>query len=142
MADADLATTAASQLSWDRDGQLRRAGEHQDAAYRAIARMWVYHRDLELAGIEYSAAKSRYERLLGKIVVTERAAGERSAEVCIHKAMQDDDVYVARVQYRAAEQRVSADKEALRILHAELDDDRTRRADDRAAGAWQARSQT
>jgi hypothetical protein len=108
---------------------------------RIIARMWVYHRDMEVAGKEYARQKTDFERELGKEVVRLRSAGERSADVAGQKALSEsDDLYFSKVNYRAAEQRVTADREALKILHAQLDDLRTQAADARKADEFQARA--
>jgi IS5 family transposase len=117
---------------------LAQAKRHQSYQNRILAMMWAYHTDLVAAGEEFSNAKTENERLVAKVVITERAAGERSAAVAEQKALLDDAVYSARVQYRSAEQRITSDREALRILHAALDWERTKAADSRAADAFQA----
>lgn len=124
-------------MSLERD--LADSKRHAVFTNRILAMMWAYHTDLVSAGVEYSNAKTENERLVAQVVITERAAGERSAAVAEQKALLDDAVYVARVQYRSAEQRITSDREALRILHAALDWERTKAADQRAADTFQAK---
>lgn len=124
-------------MSLERD--LAEAKRHTVFTNRILAMMWAYHADLVSAGVEYSNAKTENERLVAQVVITERAAGERSAAVAEQKALLDDAVYVARVQYRSAEQRITSDREALRILHAALDWERTKAADQRAADTFQGK---
>lgn len=121
------------------DEDLAEAKKHQSFQNRILAMMWAYHTDLVAAGVEYSDQKTEAERLIAKVVISERAAGERSASVAEQKALLSDDVYMARVSYRAAEQRITSDREALRILHAALDWERTKAADVRAADTFQAK---
>lgn len=121
------------------DTDLAEAKRHTNYQNRILAMMWAYHTDLVAAGDEYANAKTENERLVAKVVITERAAGERSAAVAEQKALLDDAVYMARVQYRSAEQRITSDREALRILHAALDWERTKAADSRAADSFQGR---
>lgn len=134
--------TRAVAEGWDLQAVLQACNQprYQD---RIIARMWVYHRDLELAGDAYASAKTDFERALGKDIVRIREAGERSAEVAERKSLAENDaVYGRKLQYRTAEQRVAADKAALNILHAQLEDLRTQAADARAADQFQARTGT
>lgn len=108
-------------------------------SHRVQARMWVFHRELVEAGRDYAEQKTQHDRVLARVTVQERAAGEKSAEVAQMKAIaENDDVYRARLLYRAAEQRVVAAREGLRILHAEQDDLRTQAADLRAADTFHA----
>ena len=118
---------------------LAQAKKHQSFQNRILAMMWAYHADLVAAGDEYANAKTESERLTAQTVIAERANGERSAAVAEQKALLDDQVYVAKVTYRAAEQRITSDREALRILHAALDWERTKAADLRAADSFQAK---
>lgn len=118
---------------------LVEAKKHAVFQNRILAMMWAYHADLVAAGAEYAGRKTETERLIAKVVITERANGERSASVAEQKALLDDDVYMARLSYRAAEQRITSDREALRILHAALDWERTKAADIRAADTFQAK---
>lgn len=121
------------------DEDLAEAKKLQSFQNRILAMMWAYHTDLVAAGVEYSNQKTETERLIAKVVISERANGERSASVAEQKALLSDDVYLARVSYRAAEQRITSDREALRILHAALDWERTKAADSRAADTFQAK---
>jgi hypothetical protein len=107
-----------------------------------IARMWVYQRDLEYWGNLYAEAKTEYGRTYGRAVVKARMDGEKSAEVAGHKAEQQDDVFTAHLNYRRAEQMVTADREALKILHAQLDEWRTNQANEREANRFSAREGT
>ena len=129
---------AAELDSWDLPGALDDANRHSRPMDRVIARMWAYHHDLELRAHEYAVRKTEYERLKGAVVLTSRANGERSAEVATMRAEQDDNVYAAHVDYRSAEQLLTADREALRILHATLDKMRTEAGDARAADTFTA----
>lgn len=124
-------------MSLDQD--LLKARQQPVFTNRILAMMWAYHTDLTAAGDEFANQKTECERLIAKTVITERAGGERSAAVAEQKALLSDDVYVAKVAYRAAEQRITANREALRILHAALDWERTKAADSRAADTFQAR---
>lgn len=112
---------------------LDEARQHKVYQNRILAMMWAYHSDLTAAGDEFADQKTECERLIARTVIEERAQGERSAAVAEQKALLSDDVYVAKVKYRSAEQRITADREALRILHAALDWERTKAADSRAA---------
>lgn len=126
--DLHAALTDVAQQRWERP------------SLRTLARMWVYHRELVEAGNDYAEQKTQHDRVLAKATITHRAAGEKSAEVAQMMAIAADDaVFLSRLSYRAAEQRVTAAREALRNLHAELDDLRTKAADERAADAFQAR---
>lgn len=121
------------------ESDLAEAKTYRDFSNRILKMMWAYHTDLVKAGDDYANAKTENERLIARVVITERANGERSASVAEQKALLDDAVYVARVQYRSAEQRITSDREALRILHAALDWERTKAADQRAADTFQAK---
>ena len=107
-------------------------------ANRIIALMWAYQRDLEIQAFIYAEAKTAYGRMLGKIVIQKRMAGEKSAEVAGHHAEQDDDVFDAHLAYRKAEQMIIADREGLRVCHAELDWIRTQEANARAENVFMA----
>lgn len=118
---------------------LAAAKQHAVFQNRILAMMWAYHTDLARSGDEFADRKTECERLIARTVINERANGERSAAVAEQKALLSDDVYVAKVAYRAAEQRITSDREALRILHAALDWERTKAADSRAADTFQAK---
>jgi hypothetical protein len=126
--------------NWDRNAALAetRGGEMPNVAIR---RMWIYHHDLEIQVGIYADAKTEYGRRLSRVVVQCRQEGEKSYDVCKHIAEMDPEVHDAHLAYRLAEQMIAADKEALRILHAELEAYRTQAADQRAADTFQARTQ-
>ena len=125
--DADLTVARERTQGMSRDKQV-------------IAEMWAYHTDLTRQATTFAQAKSAYGQRVSKIVVQERANGEKSASAAEHTAESTDDVYRAHVAYRLAEQLITVDREALRILHGELDSIRTDRADARAADTFQART--
>lgn len=128
---------------WDRDAALAELSRRNlDGSNLIVAKMWIYHRDLEYQSWRYSQAKSEFGRRYARVVVQMRHEGEKSAEVAGRVADMDEGVHNAHLAYRLAEQMVTADKEALKILHAELAAWQTKRADDRAADAFQARTQT
>lgn len=131
------------QQPWNRDAELSKLPQRNlDGANLIIAKMWIYHRDLEYQAWRYANAKTEFGRRQARIIVQMRQEGERSAEVAAKVADMDEDVHNAHLAYRLAEQMVSADKEALRILHAELDKYRTEAADQRAADQFMARTQS
>lgn len=125
--DADLKAARDRTAGMPRDKQI-------------IAEMWAYHADLTRQADVFPKAKSAYGNRLSKVVVRERANGEKSATAAEHTAESEDEVYKAHVAYRLAEQLIMVDREALRILHGELDSDRSDRADHRAADTFQART--
>ena len=128
---------------WDRERALAEANRAGLTAENLIIRkMWIYHHDLEYQSWRFTAAKTDHGRLFARIVVQMRAEGEKSAEVAGRVADMDQAVHDAHLAYRLAEQMVVADKEALKILHAELETWRTHRADERAADQFQARTQS
>jgi hypothetical protein len=124
-------------MSFDRDAALREANR-LTGANRIIARMWAYQTDLEQQAWIFSEAKTAYGRMLGRTVIKKRMDGERSAEVAAHHAEQEDEVFNAHLAYRKAEQMLTADREALKILHAELDWMRTEQANSRAENTFMA----
>ena len=133
-------------MNWNgntRDEQLNELARNRNYAGSnlIIARMWIYQRDLEYWGHLFADAKTEYGRLFGRAVVQERLKGEKSAEVAGHKAEQLDEVYIAHLNYRKAEQMVTANQSALKILHGELEEWRTQQANARAENQWQARTQ-
>lgn len=109
-----------------------------NGANRIIALMWAYQRDLEIQAFIYAEAKTAYGRLMGRKVIEKRMAGEKSAEVAGHHAEQDDEVFDAHLAYRKAEQMIIADREGLRVCHAELDWLRTTEANARQESAFMA----
>ena len=128
---------------WDREaalGDLAKRGLTGDNLI--IAKMWVYHHDLERQVWIYTQAKTEFGRRQARVVVQMRQEGEKNYDVCRHVADMDDEVHAAHLAYRLAEQMVVADREALRILHGELEAYRTRAADQRAADQFQARTQS
>lgn len=122
--------------------ELRTRLGNQPYENMVIGKMWAYHKDLVYQMWVYAKAKTEYGRRLSTIIIRERANGEKSAAVAANTAEMTDEVYEAHLAYRAAEQMVVADREALKILHAELDALRTQAADRRAADQFQARTQT
>lgn len=106
-----------------------------------IARMSAYLRDLRRQMGTYAEQKSEYDRKMSRIVVTMRNEGEKNYDVCKHVALMDEEVHAAHLAYRLAEQLITLDREALRVLHAQLDAYRTEAADQRAADQFQARTQ-
>ena len=125
---------------WDRNNELAALRQRNlSGSNLIIAKMWIYHRDLEHQAWRFSNAKSEFGRRYARVVVQMRHEGEKSAEVAGRVADMDEDVHNAHLAYRLAEQMVSADKEALKILRAELEAFRTQRADERAADQFQAR---
>lgn len=120
------------------DIKYRLSGQSREN--QIIAEMWAYHTDMGRQARIYAQAKSAYQQRLSTVVVTERAAGEKSATAAEHTAESRDDVHAAHVAYRLAEQLLNVNRAALNILHAELDKIRTERADARAADAHMART--
>lgn len=133
--------TAGSTLQADL-ADLQKRLANQPYENMVIGRMWAYHKDLVYQSWVYAKAKTEYGRRLSAVVVRERMNGEKSATVAVHNAEITDEVYEAHLAYRAAEQMVTANREALKILHAELDALRTQAADRRAADAFTARTAT
>lgn len=127
-------------MAWDRNEALRET-RGMEMPNVAIRRMWIYHHDLEIRVHEYATTKTEYDRLLSRVVVQMRQEGEKNYDVCRHVAEMDEEVHNAHLAYRLAEQMLSANKEALKILHAELEAYRTQAADQRAADQFQARTQ-
>lgn len=127
-------------MTWDRNAELAatRGGSMPEVA---IKRMWIYHHDLEWRLQVYAERKTQYDRLMSRVVVQMRNEGEKSYDVCKHVAEMDEEVHQAHLDYRLAEQMMAADKEALKILHAELEAYRTQAADQRAADVFQTRTQ-
>ena len=127
---------------WDRNEELGKLSKRNlDGSNLAIAKMWIFHRDLEFQSWKYANAKSEYGRRFAKVVIQCRLDGSaKSDETAKSFAEMDDEVYAAHQAYRLAEQMVTADREALKILHAELDAYRTARADARMADEFQART--
>lgn len=132
---------AGSTLQADLDGINQRMG-NQPRENVVLASMWAYHKDLQYQSWVYAKAKTEYGRRTSVVVVRERMNGEKSATAAVHTAEASEEVYEAHLAYRAAEQMLTADREALRILHAELDVIRTHAADRRMADSFQARTQT
>lgn len=130
-------------MTWDKNTALREVNASAlPEESKIIKKMYVVHHDLEHQGKVYADAKSEFGRLYARVVVQMRTEGEKSAEVAGRVADMDPDVHAAHLAYRLAEQMVSADKEQLKILHAELEAWRTRKADERAADQFQARTQS
>jgi hypothetical protein len=134
-------------VSWDRDAELKAlAGRGLSGSNLIIARMWIYHHDLEVQCDLYARAKTYYERtkatLMTSLMVADADGKKLSAAASEQFAEADPDVWKSALAYRVAEQMMGADKEALKILHGELEAFRTRAADQRAADQFQARTQT
>lgn len=108
-----------------------------------IALMWEFNSEMGRQGDVYATAKTNYDHYIGKAIVRYRAMGEKSAAVCEARANSEDQkTYQAHLIYRSAEQAVNRCKEALKILHAANENFRTRRADERSADSFTARTQT
>lgn len=138
--------TTNQQPAWDRNRALYELQQRGLAGSNLIiARMWIYHRDLEFQVDTYARAKTYYERTKATLMTTMMTAdGEgkkMSAAAAEQFAEADPDVWKAALAYRLAEQLMTANREALKILHGELDAFRTRAADERAADQFQARTQ-
>lgn len=104
---------------------------------QVIAEMFAYSSDLRRQGILYARAKSHAERRVAQTVTTRKVNDPKEpVSLSEHHATDLDDVYVARVAYRTAEALMTADREHLRVLHAELDKLRTEAADRRAADSF------
>jgi len=138
---------AAVSGGWDRNAELRKLAQgNLDGSNRIIARMWIYHTDMEFQADTYAKAKTYYERtkatLMTSLMIADGEGKKLSAAAAEQFAEADPDVWKAALAYRLAEQMTSADKEALRILHGELDAFRTKAADERAADQFMTRTQT
>lgn len=127
-------------MAWDLQASLRET-RGMEMPNVAIKRMWLYHFDLGQQLQAYAKAKTDYDRALARIVVQMRQEGEKNYDVCRHVAEMDQEVHDLHLAYRVAEQMMTADREALKILHAELEAYRTQAADLRAADTFQARTQ-
>jgi hypothetical protein len=134
-------------MTWDRNAELAGLQQgHLSGSNLIIARMWIYHRDLEFQVDVYARAKTYYERtkatLMTSLMVPDGEGKKLSAAAAEQFADADPDVWKAALAYRLAEQLASANKEALKILHGELDAFRTKQADERAADQFQTRTGT
>ncbi len=114
--------------------------ERMSRPNQVIAEMFAYSSDLRRQGILYARAKSAAERRVAQ-TVTARKVNDPKEPVSLseHHATDTDDVFEARVAYRTAEALMTADREHLRVLHAELDKLRTEAADRRQADSFMAR---
>ncbi len=128
-------------MTWDRNAELNAlASRNLDGANLAIAKMWIFHHDLEIQSETYAKAKTYAARMRSTLIVSYTSGeGKLSVSAAEHAADSDTDVWNAALAYRLAEQMITADREALKILHAELDAFRTARADARVADEFQAR---
>jgi len=124
---------------WDKAAAMDAAMRFPRMGDRVISAMWVHQHSLERESRRFARLKTDYEHVRARKVLELRTGGEKSGEVAKMTADLDPDVYVKKVQFLTAEQLIKADREALKILHARLDDLRTQAADNRAAGAWQGR---
>jgi hypothetical protein len=134
-------------MSWDRNTELNKLRDSNLTAENIIIRkMWIYHYDFEVQGKVYADAKTYYERTKATLMISLMAAdveGKKlSAAAAEQHAEADPDVWRAALAYRTAEQMSTADREALKILHGQLEAWRTRKADERAADQFQARTAT
>lgn len=132
---------------WDRNAELAALGKRGLSGPNLInARMWIYHHDLEIQADTYARAKTYYERtkatLMTSLMVADGEGKKLSAAAAEQFADADPDVWKAALAYRLAEQMTGADKEALKILHSELNAWQTSRADERAADTFTARNGT
>lgn len=115
----------------------------QSRANQVIAEMFAHATDLRRQGAWYAAAKTDAESRVGRVVWERREADPKEPlSAAEHWAACDESVRAARRAYRMAEQMVTADREMLRVLHAELDKLRTEAADRRAADSFTAREAT
>jgi hypothetical protein len=131
-------------MNWDqttRDARLEelRGDPNYTGSHLIIARMWIYQRDLEYWGNLYAEAKTNYGRMFGRAFAKARVEGAKSADDATHKAEDQDEVFMAHLNYRRAEQMVTANREALKILHGQLDEWRTNQANERAANQFLTR---
>ena len=134
-------------MTWDRNKELQAVTQRGlDGSNLIIARMWVYHRDLEFQSWKYSEAKTYSVRMKATLMTSLMAGtnGEKglSAAAAEQNADADPEVWKSALDYRLAEQMITADREALRILHGELDAYRTKQADERAADQFLTRTST
>lgn len=134
-------------MNWDattRDTQLEalKRDSNYSGSNLIIARMWIYQRDLEFWGNLYAEAKTDYGRMFGRAFAKARVEGAKSADDATHKAEDQDEVFTAHLNYRRAEQMVTADREALKILHGQLEEWRTQQANERAANQFLTRQGT
>lgn len=135
-------------MSWDRNAELNKLRDSNLTAENVIIRkMWIYHYDFEVQGKVYAEAKTYYERTKATLMISLMAGGVDgtkglSAAAAEQHAEADPDVWRAALGYRTAEQMRTADREALTILHGELEAWRTRKADERAADQFTARTQS
>src|SRR5690349_25075648 len=123
----------------DRDAELA-ALKERGLPYvdRLIAAMYIYARDLDKQARIYAQGKAEHDRLKARAVMARRYdehgnVVEKSGEMCATLADAQDDVFAADLAYRTAEQLITADRETLKIMHAELDKWRTEQANERAA---------
>jgi hypothetical protein len=130
-------------VQWDRNARLKRimSDGSLTGPNKVIAKMWCYQYDLEVQMRMFAEWKTEYERLRARIVITKRQEGEKSADVAEAHAHLDGEAAQAHLNYRMAEQMISADKAALAVLHAELDAWQTQQADSRAADKFSAKEQ-
>lgn len=134
-------------MTWDRNAELAALQQRNlSGSNLIVARMWIYHKDLEQQIDVYARAKTYYERtkatLMTSMMVPDGEGKKLSAAAAEQFADADPDVWKAALAYRLAEQMTSADKEALKILHGELAGWQTQRADERAADQFQAKQGT
>lgn len=120
---------------WDRDTELARLNERPFSKQdMLVARMYIYAQDLERQCRIYAHAKSEYERRKAVHAMRQRyEKGEKSGEMADRFAEGQDDVFTAGLAYRTAENLMTADREMLKIMHAELEKWRTEQANERAA---------
>jgi hypothetical protein len=130
-------------IQYDREAELAALSRRNlDGANLIIAKMWIYHKDLEHQCKEYAEAKTYNARIKSTLIVSIMADQTKpSATAAEHQAEADPEVWRSALAYRLSEQMVAADREALKILHAELDKYRTEAADQRAADAFMTRNQ-
>ena len=131
-------------MAWDRDAELAKLQERglsrQDML---VMGMYIYQRDLEHQGRIFAHAKAEHDRRKAKHTMEKRyKGGEKSGEMCSVFAEAQDDVFEADLAYRTAEQMVTADREALKVMHAELEKWRTEQANERAADDMHRRTGT
>lgn len=118
------------------DALVRTRGDSRGEQLTAL--QWVLNWDLQEQGIEFSRAKTDYERIRAKLIVKFRDAGEKSGEMAGMRADATDEVYLAHLRYRLAEQTERLARKRLDTISNEIDVWRSLNADRRKADAFHA----
>lgn len=109
---------------------------------RLVALQWVLNWDLGRQGREFAEAKSDYEFLMARKVIEFRDAGERSGAMCEKRAEAVDEVRVAHLRYRMAEQLERLARKRLDTVRNQIEVWRSENATQRVADALHVRSGT